>query len=215
MLGVFNKAFFLTDEQYVAEIANGGSISSRPRAGTRVIGCPGCREGAGATDRRTGAAAGTRFVVAQNLYLTGGAGRRSGSSTPNTHAQNSQSRREVEGGACSRSRWRSSRSRHRRSQVVGSVGEDANLTYISGQAVAPVFHGWLANPDGTFDLYFSYINRNWQEEVDIPVGPNNNISPAPFGPDAGQPTHFFPRINRWQFTVRVPKDFGTKRSSGR
>lgn len=95
-------------------------------------------------------------------------------------------------------------------QNIGKVGEDASLTYISGQSVAPVFHGWLENPDGTFDMYFSYINRNWQEQVDIPVGPNNNITPAPFGPDAGQPTHFFPRINRWQFTVRVPKDFGSK-----
>jgi hypothetical protein len=95
-------------------------------------------------------------------------------------------------------------------QQIGRVGEDASLTYISGQAVAPIFHGWLENPDGTFNLYFSYVNRNWQEHVDIPIGPNNNISPAPFGPDAGQPTHFFPRINRWQFAVRVPKDFGNK-----
>jgi hypothetical protein len=68
----------------------------------------------------------------------------------------------------------------------------------------------MPNPDGTFDLYFSYINRNWQEELDIPVGPNNSISPAPFGPDGGQPTHFYPRINRWVFSVRVPKDFGSK-----
>lgn len=95
-------------------------------------------------------------------------------------------------------------------QNIGRVGEDASLTYARGQSVVPVFHGWIENPDGTFDMYFSYINRNWQEQLDIPVGPNNNISPAPFGPDGGQPTHFFPRINRWQFAVRVPKDFGNK-----
>ena len=94
----------------------------------------------------------------------------------------------------------------------GSVrfGEDANLTYIRGQSVEPVFHGWVPNDDGTFDLYFSYINRNWQEEPDIPIGPNNNITPAPYGPDGGQPTHFYPRVNRWVFTVHVPKDFGSK-----
>ena len=36
------------------------------------------------------------------------------------------------------------------------------------------------------------------------------MSPAPYGPDAGQPAHFYPRMNRWQFVVRVPKDFGEK-----
>jgi hypothetical protein len=95
------------------------------------------------------------------------------------------------------------------SQTFGRPGDDASLTFTTGQGVAPVYHGWLENPDGTFDLYFSYINRNWQEKLTIPVGPNNNIS-APFGPDAGQPTFFYPRINRWQFSVRVPKDFGAK-----
>lgn len=96
------------------------------------------------------------------------------------------------------------------SQGVTGKDDQRTLTYTRGQSVVPVYHGWMGNPDGTFDLYFSYINRNWQEELDIPVGPDNNISPAPFGPDAGQPTHFFPRINRWQFAVRVPKDFGSK-----
>jgi hypothetical protein len=95
-------------------------------------------------------------------------------------------------------------------QNLGRVGDDGSLTYISGQSVAPVFHGWLQNPDGTFELYFSYINRNWQEELDIPIGPANNVQPEPFGPDAGQPTHFYPRSNRWIFSVRVPKDFGSK-----
>jgi hypothetical protein len=95
-------------------------------------------------------------------------------------------------------------------QTWGQFGEDGNLTYTRGQSVEPVFHGWLPNEDGSFDLYFSYINRNWQEEVDVPIGPDNNFSPAPYGPDGGQPTHFYPRVNRWVFTVRVPKDFGTK-----
>jgi hypothetical protein len=90
------------------------------------------------------------------------------------------------------------------------VGDDGSLTYTVGQSVAPVFHGWLENEDGTFELYFSYINRNWQEELDIPIGPDNNIQPAPYGPDGGQPTHFYPRSNRWVFSVRVPKDFGSK-----
>lgn len=89
-------------------------------------------------------------------------------------------------------------------------GQDDGLTYARGQSVVPQFSGWSQNSDGTFDLHFSYLNRNWQEELDIPIGPENNIEPAPFGPDAGQPTHFLPRNNRWQFVVRVPGDFGSK-----
>ncbi len=92
----------------------------------------------------------------------------------------------------------------------GRFGDVASLTYTHGQSIEPVFHGWLSNADGTFDLYFSYVNRNWQEELDIPVGPDNNIQPAPLGPDGGQPTHFYPRVNRWMFAVRVPEDFGSK-----
>src|SRR5439155_15062314 len=32
----------------------------------------------------------------------------------------------------------------------------------------------------------------------------------PGGPDQGQPTHFYPRRNRFVFRVRVPRDFGKK-----
>ena len=97
-------------------------------------------------------------------------------------------------------------------QVPGHAqrkGDESMLTYLRGQGVEPVYSGWLQNPDGTYDLHFSYINRNWQEEVDVPIGPDNNFT-APYGPDAGQPTHFYPRDNRWVFIVKVPKDFGDK-----
>jgi hypothetical protein len=79
--------------------------------------------------------------------------------------------------------------------------------YLSGQPVAPFYHGWDERPDGSKDLYFGYLNRNWEEEIEIPIGPNNNIS-APYGPDAGQPTYFLPRHNRWQFKVHVPAEYG-------
>ena len=49
------------------------------------------------------------------------------------------------------------------------------------------------------------MNRNWEEEIDVPVGPDNNLQPG--GPDLGQPTHFQPRRNRFMFRVRVPKAF--------
>ena len=52
------------------------------------------------------------------------------------------------------------------------------LTYLRGQNVSPAFEGWEKNPDGSFNMMFGYMNRNWEEEVDVPVGVDNNISPA-------------------------------------
>jgi len=84
----------------------------------------------------------------------------------------------------------------------------AQLSYTSGRPVWPAYEGWMQNEDGTQDFLFGYMNENWQEEIDVPVGPDNTIEPG--GPDAGQPTHFLPRRNRFIFRVRVPKDFGQK-----
>lgn len=47
---------------------------------------------------------------------------------------------------------------------------------------------------------------NWEEQVDVPVGPDNGLEPG--GPDQGQPAHFHPRRNRFVFRVPVPADFG-------
>jgi hypothetical protein len=55
-------------------------------------------------------------------------------------------------------------------------------------------------------MIFGYMNRNWEEELDIPVGGDNFFTPGPA--DRGQPTHFLPRRNRFTFKVRVPADFG-------
>ena len=44
MLGIFNKAFFLTDEQYVAEIAKRKQYLESTNSWDKVIGCPGCLE---------------------------------------------------------------------------------------------------------------------------------------------------------------------------
>ena len=78
----------------------------------------------------------------------------------------------------------------------------------TGQNVAPAFEGWEENSDGTFNMVFGYFNRNWEEQPDVPIGPNNNVEPG--GPDQGQPTLFFPRRNKFVFRVRVPKGFGDK-----
>jgi hypothetical protein len=82
------------------------------------------------------------------------------------------------------------------------------FTYSSGQSVSPAYEGWMANGDGTFTMYFGYMNTNWREEFDLPIGPANDMEPG--GPDQGQPTHFYPRRNPFLFTVRVPADFGAR-----
>ena len=75
-----------------------------------------------------------------------------------------------------------------------------------GQNIAPVYEGFWRHDDGAIDLWFGYYNRNWEEEIDVPVGPNNHMDPG--GPDLGQPTHFFPRRSQFVFKVTVPADFG-------
>lgn len=92
---------------------------------------------------------------------------------------------------------------------LGAQSEFANnLKYDSGQDVQPVFEGWARVADGTFDLYFGYLNRNWVQKLHVPVGSANNIQPG--GPDRGQPTFFYTRTQRKVFTVNVPADFGKK-----
>ena len=94
--------------------------------------------------------------------------------------------------------------------VIAFAGMRAQTrySYLSGQSMSPAFEGWWENADGSFTLFFGYMNSNWSQEFDIPVGPENNLEPG--GPDQGQPTHFYPRRNPFLFTVRVPKDFGRK-----
>jgi len=86
------------------------------------------------------------------------------------------------------------------------------VRHASGQAVAPVYEGFDINDDGSFNMWFGYMNRNYEEEIDVPVGPNNNFEPDA---DRGQPTHFTPRRHKDVFSVRVPKDFGNQTSHGR
>ncbi len=83
-----------------------------------------------------------------------------------------------------------------------------SLTYSRGQNVAPAYEGWEQAPDGTKYFLFGYMNRNWEEEIDVPVGPDNGFSVG--GADQGQPTHFLPRRNRFVFRVKVPGGFTEK-----
>ena len=80
-----------------------------------------------------------------------------------------------------------------------------------GTSVTPAFEGWYFDKDGSQRVMVGYFNRNTKQEFDIPAGPNNRVEPGP--PDQGQPTHFSAGRQWGVFTVKVPKDFGTKKMS--
>ena len=83
-----------------------------------------------------------------------------------------------------------------------------SLSYSSGQNVSPAYEGWEVDADGRKYFVFGYMNRNWLEEIDVPVGPENGFNIG--GVDQGQPTHFLPRRNRFIFRVPVPAGFTEK-----
>src|ERR1044071_117262 len=87
-----------------------------------------------------------------------------------------------------------------------------NLRHWSGQGVSPVYEGFDINADGSYNLWFGYMNRNYEEEIDIPVGPDNTFEP---GGDRGQPTHFTIRRHKDVFKVTVPKDVGNQQLTGK
>ena len=92
--------------------------------------------------------------------------------------------------------------------AASHVTSAQSLSYTKGQNVAPAFEGWELGADGAKYFLFGYMNRNWEEEIDVPPGPDNGFSLG--GADQGQPTHFLPRRNRFVFRVRVPNGFTEK-----
>jgi hypothetical protein len=90
--------------------------------------------------------------------------------------------------------------------AAGAQQLGGQIPYGTGQNVAPVYEGWERNADGSFSMTFGYMNRNYEERPEIPIGPNNSFAPEPI--DRGQPTHFYPRRQQFMFKVRVPATFG-------
>ena len=84
------------------------------------------------------------------------------------------------------------------------------LKYDVGQTIQPIFQGWSRNDDGTREMHFGYLNRNYSDEMHIPVGENNFIDMAGLDNIQNQPTYFQTRNNRDIFTVTVPADFGNR-----
>ena len=85
----------------------------------------------------------------------------------------------------------------------------SNAIRERGSSVTGAFEGWYRNRDGRINLLVGYFNRNTKQDLDIPVGPQNQIEPG--GPDQGQPTHFLTGRQWGVFTINVPNDFGTRK----
>ena len=81
---------------------------------------------------------------------------------------------------------------------------DSGYARRSGNNIQPFFEGWQKKANGGIVMWFGYLNRNFEEEADIPVGPDNRFD---LRPDMGQPTHFYPRRRLFVFSVEVPADW--------
>ncbi|HVQ15639.1 MAG TPA: hypothetical protein VMS40_18685, partial [Vicinamibacterales bacterium] len=90
----------------------------------------------------------------------------------------------------------------------GAIVRTQNRGFLTGQNIAPVFEGWQKNADGTILMWYGYFNRNFEETIDVPIGPDNQFEP---GPDQGQPTHFLPRRQRFVFKTTLPPDWPKER----
>jgi hypothetical protein len=89
-----------------------------------------------------------------------------------------------------------------------TVAAPLPLGYV-GEAIYPSFEGWGPAKNGQNYILIGYYNRNKDQTIDIPIGPNNHIEPG--GPDLLQPTHFEPGRAWGVFALPVPKEFGTKK----
>lgn len=98
------------------------------------------------------------------------------------------------------------------------------VMHLSGQSIQPIYEGFDRNADGSFTMWFGYLNRNYNETPNVPIGENNLFQVAdgvrtagPLDPglilnnagpvDRGQPAYFYPRRQQFVFGVQVSADF--------
>ncbi len=89
-------------------------------------------------------------------------------------------------------------------QHIDQLPDEDTFAHGVGKTVQPFFEGWQTMPDGHIAMWFGYLNLNYEEQPDIPIGPNNKFD---LRDDLGQPTHFYPRRHLFVFRVDLPKDW--------
>jgi hypothetical protein len=90
---------------------------------------------------------------------------------------------------------------HAQTYPTDALPDDTQFGRAGGQNIQPIYEGWQKLPDGHIVMWFGYLNRNFQEKVDVPVGADNKFD---LKADMGQPTHFYTRRNLFVFKVDVP-----------
>src|SRR5215467_10448396 len=80
------------------------------------------------------------------------------------------------------------------------------------EQVFPAYEGWGPHKNGAAGANYAlvgFFNRNKDQTIDVPIGPNNHIDPG--GPDLLQPTHFEPGREWGVFSLVFPKDQPTRK----
>ena len=92
--------------------------------------------------------------------------------------------------------------------LINTPDVTAQTLHRFGQSIQPIFEGFERNTDGTFTMWFGYLNRNYDETPTVVVGALNGFSAAdgvntagpvdqnlllndPGPQDRGQPTYFY------------------------
>ena len=100
----------------------------------------------------------------------------------------------------------------------------AQTLHRFGQSIQPIYEGFERNDDGTFTMWFGYLNRNYDETPNIEIGGSNAFYVAtgvndagplkedlilsnPGSQDRGQPSYFYPRRQQFVVDVNLPADF--------
>ncbi len=100
----------------------------------------------------------------------------------------------------------------------------AQTLHRFGQSVQPIYEGFERNSDGSYTMWFGYLNRNYDETPNVPIGINNSFQVAEgvttagevdqdlildnLGSlDRGQPTYFYPRRQQFVFGIQVQENF--------
>jgi hypothetical protein len=90
--------------------------------------------------------------------------------------------------------------------AIDKLPPEIRVKHTFGDSVQPAFEGWRMQADGTVTMWFGYYNRNSEENLNIPIGPNNKFD-APDAPaiDRQQPAFFYPGFHQFVFKVDLPK----------
>lgn len=89
-------------------------------------------------------------------------------------------------------------------RVIDQLPDEDSFAHGAGKSVQPFFEGWQPMPDGHIAMWFGYLNLNYDEQPDVPIGANNKFD---LKEDLGQPTHFYPRRHWFVFKVDLPKEW--------